>query len=126
MRRAARVLAGVAVVLLVVVAGAAAAGPTTTILSGPSGETASTTATFTFVASDPEATFECELDGGSDVDCSSPTTYTNLKTGQHRFRVRARAGGDNGPRVERRWTVKADTTPPVLKTPGHETVEPDG
>ena len=25
-----------------------------------------------------------------------------------------------------RWTVKADTTPPVLKTPGNETVEADG
>ena len=98
--------------------------PTTTIQSGPSGETTSTSATFTFTASEDGATFGCELDGGSDVPCSSPTTYTGLAPGQHRFRVRATGQGGTGPRAVREWTVRpGDTTPPVLTLPGNRTVE---
>jgi hypothetical protein len=101
--------------------------PTTTITSGPSGEVTSTSATFQFTASEAGATFACELDGGSDVACNSPTTYVGLSPGQHRFRVRATGAGGQGPRAEREWTIRAgDTTPPVLAMPSNATLEADG
>jgi hypothetical protein len=101
--------------------------PTTTIVSGPSGEVTSTSATFTFTASEAGATFACELDGGSDVACSSPTTYVGLSPGPHRFRVRATGAGGQGPRAEREWTIEAgDTTAPALTLPAGQTLEADG
>jgi hypothetical protein len=102
--------------------------PTVTITSGPSGETTSTSATFSFTASQDGATFECELDGGSDQPCTSPVTYSDLDAGEHRFRVRATVDGRTGDRAERAWTIAplADDTPPVVTTPNGVTGEADG
>src|SRR5438552_735227 len=55
--------------------------PDTTIASGPTGLTRSTSATFTFSATDPGATFACQLDAGGFVACTSPITYSNLSEG---------------------------------------------
>lgn len=88
--------------------------PDTVILSGPTGATASTSATFAFVSPDAGsgATFRCALDGGPEVPCTSPRELTGLAAGAHEFAVRVRdAAGNLDPTpATRAWTV--DLTPP--------------
>jgi len=86
--------------------------PDTTIASGPTGLTRSTSATFTFSATDPGATFACQLDAGGFVACTSPITYSNLSEGNHTFQVRATAAGGTDPTpAQFSWTI--DLTAPT-------------
>lgn len=88
--------------------------PQTTILAGPSGITTSPTASFTFAASAPGASFECSLDGSAFEHCTSPRSVSDLGDGSHRFQVRAigpDGQADPSP-AERTWVV--DTSAPVL------------
>ncbi len=86
--------------------------PDTNILTGPSGTVNSNSATFTFDSTETGSTFECSLDAGAFVACTSPQNYTSLAEGSHTFQVRATDGaGNTDPTpAERTWTV--DTTPP--------------
>jgi len=60
---------------------------------------------FRFASDDPEASFECRLDGAAFRPCRSPRKL-RVKRGKHRFRVRAvAASGRPGPTVVRRFTV---------------------
>ena len=90
--------------------------PQTTITSGPSGTITTTSATFAF-SSEPNATFECEIDAGGFTPCSSPKTYPGLSQGPHTFTVRA-IGTDNnvGPPVSRSFTVDTgeSAAPPIF------------
>jgi|GEM_PF-3162244 len=63
--------------------------PVTTILTGPAATTLDTTATFTFSADDPEALFQCSLNGSPLAFCTSPHTVTGLLAGEHTFEVLA-------------------------------------
>jgi L,D-peptidoglycan transpeptidase YkuD (ErfK/YbiS/YcfS/YnhG family) len=89
--------------------------PETSLDSGPDALTKDTSATFTFHASDPSATFRCTLDGAAPEPCTSPTTYSRLADGDHTFAVAASAGGstDATPATQS-WSV--DTTPPSVPT----------
>jgi hypothetical protein len=80
--------------------------PTATITGGPTGVVASTSATFTFIASEAGATFQCRLDGGASAACLSPVSYSGLASGGHSFSVHACdvAGNCSSPAV-RSWTV---------------------
>jgi hypothetical protein len=72
--------------------------PGTAITSGPPGYTYAGTAIFAFISRDPGAVFECRLDAGSWEPCTSPTTYTELPSGEHTFSVRATdAAGNTDP-----------------------------
>ena len=51
---------------------------------------AGSSASFSFGASDPTASFECQLDSGAWSACASPKTYSGVSLGTHTFRVRAR------------------------------------
>ena len=62
--------------------------PETMIDSGPSGAVATTSPTFTF-SSEPGASFQCRLDGGSFSACTSPRSYSGVAQGSHLFEVRA-------------------------------------
>ena len=64
-----------------------ATAPETTISSTPKSGTA-TSATFAFSASEG-GTFECRLYGTPFALCASPTSYSPLRPGDHRFEVRA-------------------------------------
>jgi PKD repeat protein len=60
--------------------------PETFIDSGPPASTSSTSATFTFHASEP-STFTCDLDGAGFVPCTSPQSYSGLAATSHTFQV---------------------------------------
>jgi myo-inositol-hexaphosphate 3-phosphohydrolase len=81
--------------------------PDTLINSGPSGTVASTTAEFTFVATESGSSFECSLDGAAFSLCSSPKSYSALATGSHTFEVRAKdpAGNTDPSPASRTWVV---------------------
>jgi CSLREA domain-containing protein len=68
--------------------------PDTIIVAGPTSPTAATEATFVFVATEANTTFECSLDGGAFSECSSPHTVDGVSAGTHTLQVRAvDAGG---------------------------------
>jgi subtilisin family serine protease len=81
--------------------------PQTTITSSPRLTTTSTRATFRFVSSESNSTFQCSLDGRSFTLCSSPKVYRNLSRGGHIFQVYA--VGAAGEAEDR------DTTPAVFR-----------
>ena len=84
--------------------------PDTTITSRPAGSTSFTSADLGFVASQPDATFECRLDGGAWGACTSVKHYAALLAGSHTFEVRASdpAGNVDASPASATWTV--DTT----------------
>jgi hypothetical protein len=90
--------------------------PDTTITSGPSNPTTSTSASFAFSSTETGSTYECKLDAGSYVACSSPKSYSGLAASQHTFSVRATdaAGNTDASPATQTWTINppADTTPP--------------
>ncbi len=80
--------------------------PTVTFLSGPPATTSETTATFTFTADEPVASFRCVRDSTVSRVCVSGVTISNLSVGPHTFDVRAEdMAGNRGPFVEWQWTV---------------------
>lgn len=87
--------------------------PETTIDSHPAVSTTSTSAAFTFSATDVGtgvASFGCDLDGGGFAVCTSPRNFTGLSGGIHTFQVRA---ADNIGNVDATpasfiWSVDAD------------------
>ncbi|HEX7255584.1 MAG TPA: DNRLRE domain-containing protein, partial [Gaiellaceae bacterium] len=81
--------------------------PETAIDAGPPALTSSTSATFSFSASETGSTFECSLDGAAFAVCTSPRAYTDLAGGSHQFRVRARdaAGNVDATPAAHGWTV---------------------
>lgn len=89
----------------------AAAAPDTVIDNAPAALTSSTTATFTFHSTRNPATFTCTLDSDAATACTSPTTYTGLLGGAHRFTVYATRSGRADPTPATfAWTV-ATLTP---------------
>jgi hypothetical protein len=92
-----------------------AGAPVTYLDSQPPALTTSASATFTFHASDPAATFTCAIDSGAATPCTSPATFTGLTDGAHAFTVVASANGrsDASPPTAK-WTV--DTTAPSKPT----------
>lgn len=74
--------------------------PDTTIDSQPANPSNSDSASFSFSGSDNQTpagslTFECSLDAGAFVPCTSPQDYTGLAIGSHTFAVRASDGVGN-------------------------------
>jgi len=98
--------------------------PQTQIDDRPPATTEATTATFTFSADEPGATFECSLDGEAFAGCTSPREYRELAPGSHEFHVRARdraGNGDESP-ASHRWTI---VVPPLPDTTAPETTLTD-
>ena len=90
--------------------------PSAAILSGPSGTTQATTASFEFISSE-DGTFECKLDGpgtatGTYASCASPKTYSGLGAGAYTFLMRSIDLAGNGSSPETRsFTVAPNPTP---------------
>jgi PASTA domain len=94
--------------------------PETTITSGPTSLTADTDATFSFTADEPGSTFECSLDGGAFLACTSPQSYSALADGPHTLDVRATDPASNTDPTpdSRSWTVDATAPSVSLADPG--------
>ena len=94
--------------------GGSAAVTNTRITSGPSGTIFTDSATFTF-ASPLDGGFECRLDTAPWSACTSPTTYTSLADGVHRFEVRAlnRPGHPDPTPTVAIFTVQTEPEPPA-------------
>ena len=92
--------------------------PDTTITASPPALTNSTSAGFSFTATEAGSTFECKLDGGAFGACTSPQNYSALAAGAHTFQVRAidRAGNIDPTPATFSWTIDTalDTTPPAI------------
>ncbi|HTC81954.1 MAG TPA: Ig-like domain-containing protein, partial [Acidimicrobiia bacterium] len=88
--------------------------PNTFLNAGPADPSATAAATFAFSSDQPDAAFQCHLDGAAFADCSSPVTYTGLPDGPHTFEVRAWTidGGTDASPAAGTWRV--DTTAPVV------------
>jgi uncharacterized repeat protein (TIGR03803 family) len=86
--------------------------PDTNITSAPPAISNSASATFAFSASEPESSFECQLDSAGFAPCTSPRLYTGLAEGPHNVLVRAidGAGNSDATPASNAWTV--DTAAP--------------
>lgn len=82
------------------------------ITSGPSGSTSDRSATLAF-SSVKAASFTCRLDGGAWKQCASPTSYSDLELGDHRFSVRSHdaAGQTYASAATRSWTIVETPAP---------------
>lgn len=93
--------------------------PVVTLNAAPDTVTTAKTARFAFVADDPAADFECQVDDGEWKTCTSAYEVTELSVGPHRFSVRAsdRAGNVATP-VAHEWQIVI--TPPQGLVPSIE------
>jgi hypothetical protein len=89
------------------------------ITSGPANPTNSSSASFSFTASDTgpgSVTTECKLDSGSFAPCTSPKGYTGLAEGSHTVEVKATDAAGNHASDSFTWVV--DTTAPIIAVTG--------
>ena len=88
--------------------------PDTTIVSGPSGTTTDATPTFAFTSSESNPAFECQVDSGPWIDCTSPWSPAALSGGDHVVAVRSTdvAGNTDPSPATRSFTVAGP--PPAL------------
>jgi Bacterial Ig-like domain len=91
--------------------------PETTIDSGPSGHTGDATPTFGFSANEPGSTFECRVDGGAWVSCSSGFTTAALTDGAHTLEVRAIDQAGNVDPTPESLIFTVDTATPSTPRP---------
>ena len=98
--------------------------PNTTIITFPPNPSYGNSATFTFTGTDNitlsnSLTFECKLDSGAWVVCTSPNTYSSLTISSHTFLVRAMDEGGNvdATPASYSWKVKPNQ-PPVADAGG--------
>ena len=102
--------------------------PAVSITAGPSGSVGSSSATFSFSASDTTSglsSVECKLDEGAFEPCSTSKSYAGLSNGKHTFSVRAADSAGNVTIVSRSWTV--DTVKPTVSgmSPRHTLITRD-
>jgi len=86
--------------------------PETTITSRPPDPSNSPEAALEFFCNEANCTFQCQLDDGGYVPCSSPADYPGLLDGPHTFEVYAidQAGNPEADPARHSWTV--DTLSP--------------
>jgi uncharacterized repeat protein (TIGR01451 family) len=93
--------------------------PDTSITTMPLNPSSDSTPTFAFTGTDNltpagSLTFECQVDSGGFIACTSPYTTLTLSDGPHTFQVRAKdAAGNTDPTpASNNWTI--DATPPSV------------
>ncbi len=86
----------------------------TTLLSQPSSFSASSSAVFTFSASQEGASFLCQLDDATSTDCVSPQEYQNLSEGSHVFKVAAKTSDGDQDQTPAEYSWVVDLSPPQI------------
>src|SRR5207237_4887571 len=81
--------------------------PDTTITAAPPARSSSSSASFSFTATEAGSSFACRLDGGAFAPCVSPRSYSALGFGDPNLEVRATdAAGNTDPTpASYAWTV---------------------
>jgi hypothetical protein len=101
--------------------------PPPLITSAPPNPTTSSAAQFSFSDGAPDVTFQCQLDAGGFVGCTTPTAYRSLSAGSHTFSVRAiDAAGNVSSASQYAWVISqagdmpfgVTGNPPGLLYPG--------
>jgi alpha-tubulin suppressor-like RCC1 family protein len=92
--------------------------PVLTITSMPDNLSTSSTATFSFSASEPVTGYECRIDSSSYEPCISPKSFSGLSEGSHTFHLRAVNLVGNTAETSYTWTI---TTNPVAMINGANT-----
>jgi len=94
--------------------------PDTTITSGPAVITNLKTASFSFLSTEPNSTFECQLDNGVFAACTSPKSYASLADGAHTFLVKSTdtAGNTDQSPATFIWTVDTVLPDITITSPG--------
>lgn len=88
--------------------------PTIT-LNGPASPTPDTNATLTFSA-DEAVSFECDIDGGGYISCTSPVSYMSLAPStMHTFSVRATDAAGNQATETHQWTIQDPCSPYLVE-----------
>jgi hypothetical protein len=104
----------------------AAAAPETTITAGPIGRTGDSSPSFAFESSDPEATFECSLDGSGFSRCTSPRAYAGVTESPHTFAVRSIDTAGNADPTPAQRTFIADASVDAAASAARTQVQEDG
>src|SRR5207253_816407 len=91
--------------------------PDTTITAAPPARSNSSSASFSFTATEAGSSFACRLDASAFTACASPKSYSGLADGSHTFPVRATAPAATPRRTPARYTWTVDTTPPDTTPP---------
>jgi hypothetical protein len=88
--------------------------PDTWITGSPTSSSNSSSASFTFSSTVAGSSFQCKLDAGSVLACTSPQNYSGLASGSHTFQVRAtdQAGNTDPTPATYTWTI--DLTPATV------------
>jgi hypothetical protein len=92
--------------------------PDTMIVEAPGGSITDNTPTFAFSSTEAPPDFECELDGGGFIDCSSPFTTPALSDGPHTLEVRAVDAAANVDPTPAASSFTVDTTAPDTSVAG--------
>ena len=102
--------------------------PETAIDSAPTGTVTATDATISFSASEPDARFECSLDGATFTACTPPAAYSGLANGTHVFDVRAidAAGNVDSSPARASWIVEPSTPPAAAPVAPASSPTPSG
>jgi Bacterial Ig domain/Fibronectin type III domain len=86
--------------------------PAANITSSPPDPSNSSSASFSFMSDDPNATYQCSLDNSAWAACTSPKAYTGLADGAHTFSVRGTDALGNVDPAPPAFTWTIDTVPP--------------
>src|SRR5204862_46126 len=81
--------------------------PDTTITAAPPARSTSSSASFSFTATEAGSTFACQLDARAFAPCVSPRSHSGLGVGSHSFQLRAPepAGNTDPTPASYTWTV---------------------